>query len=81
VGSSAKVDFYYIRSLHMGSCPKCNLLVSSVIIESVNGSSNSNQWNCISYSCPSCKTVLNVQIDPIALKADVIEGVIKKLRG
>jgi hypothetical protein len=29
-------------------------------------------WNTILYSCPHCQKVLNVQIDPVALKTDII---------
>ena len=40
-------------------------------------------FNGVVYSCPniSCQIVLSVGIDPVALKADTIDGVVKALRG
>lgn len=38
-------------------------------------------WNGVAYSCPQCNAVLSVQIDPVAIKTDTINGVIGKLRG
>ncbi|NEU80686.1 hypothetical protein [Nostoc sp. UIC 10630] len=63
-----------------GKCSKCDTFISYVNIGTITGKVNGKDtWNCISYSCPSCNTILNIQIDPVALKGDTIEGVIKRL--
>ena len=52
-------------------------------IESVTGKENpfgSEGWRCVSYCCPYCNTVLGVQIDPVALKADTINELVAALR-
>jgi hypothetical protein len=40
-------------------------------------------WNAVSYQCPHCHTVLSVEIDPIALKSDIVsevtDGILKML--
>jgi hypothetical protein len=62
-------------------CPKCDTRITRVIAghttaEVPMGSS----WNSIVYECPNCHALLGVQIDPIALKTDIIEELFKKLR-
>jgi hypothetical protein len=36
-------------------------------------------WKAISYQCPHCETVLSVEIDPIAVKADIVAEIAKML--
>ena len=68
--------------INTGRCPKCERLVGSVTIEEVDGKVGfESTWHCISLCCASCHTVLGVQIDPVALKTDTINGVVKELRG
>jgi len=60
----------------MAKCPHCNKLVSKVNLEKVESSALSGtKWNTIIYSCPLCQKVLNVQIDPVALKTDIIASI------
>lgn len=64
-----------------GKCPKCEKILTHVNIEGVDGHVNfRSTWKCVSYVCPYCQTVLGTQIDPLAIKTDVINGVINKLR-
>ncbi len=63
-----------------GKCPKCEKVLtyatfSTPDIKELGGSS----WKGISINCPYCYTVLSMAIDPIALKADIINGVKKAL--
>lgn len=44
------------------------------------GSLGMMRWNCVTYNCPLCFTVLSVGIDPVALKSDTITGVVEALR-
>ena len=64
----------------MGLCPKCSTPVTHVNITEVGASSfTGKQWRGISYDCPSCRGILSVQIDPVALKTDTIEGTVARL--
>ena len=29
-------------------------------------------WKCIAFCCPHCNSILSVQIDPIAIKTDIV---------
>jgi phage FluMu protein Com len=67
--------------INTGKCPKCESVVRTAIIEHVEiGEAFHPAWHGISLCCPSCRTVLSVAIDPIAIKADVVEEVVQKLR-
>jgi len=60
----------------MAKCPHCNKSVLSVNLEKVESSALFGpKWNTIIYSCPHCQKVLNVQIDPVALKTDIIAAI------
>jgi len=57
----------------MANCPYCNEPVLRVNLDKVESSALfGTSWNTILYSCPHCQKVLNVQIDPVALKTDII---------
>ena len=59
-----------------GKCPKCGKTVNRVLIDEVKGYIGIKAaWICNSYLCPSCKTVLSVQIDPIAIKTDTVKEI------
>ncbi len=65
----------------MGKCPKCGKLVTWVNTMSADAKAGARTWRGVLYCCPFCSTVLGVQIDPVALKADIVDEVVKKLRG
>jgi len=68
--------------INSGKCPKCESTIRKVKIEDVDVYVGmQNAWRGISYICHSCNSVLSVQIDPVALKADIIQGVFNKIRG
>ena len=57
----------------MANCPKCDKHFTQATIEPIKASVPFGiQWNCISFNCPFCKTSLGMQIDPIAIKTDLI---------
>jgi hypothetical protein len=63
-------------------CPHCKGFVTSVHIEEVEGTVNLQpRWRCLTYSCCLCATVLGVQIDPVALRTETVEGVIQRIQG
>lgn len=61
-------------------CPKCEKLTSSFNIKAVSLKSGRTSYHGVAYSCPYCFSAVGVEMDPIALKADVLDGV-KKLLG
>lgn len=64
-----------------GKCPKCEHLVTKAVIHGLDaGVPFGPTWKGISLNCPSCNTVLSIQIDPIAIKADIIAGLLKALK-
>lgn len=68
--------------INAGKCPKCERTITNVKIETVSVSVGfTPEWEGISYVCPFCSAILSVQIDPIALKTDIIDGVVKELKG
>lgn len=66
--------------INTGKCPGCGNTVTSVNVEDVDVAVGLQpQWRGVSYVCPHCRIVLGVEIDPIALKSDIVSGVAKKL--
>ena len=68
----------------LSKCPKCEQHISSYDIKDIEGNVNKvPTWRSVAYVCPfeECQTILSVAIDPIALKSDIIEEVVKKLKG
>ena len=64
--------------MNTGKCPKCENILTSVKIESMNISiSFAPAWNGVSYVCPRCSAILGVSMDPIALKADIVSEVLE----
>ena len=60
----------------MAKCPHCNKPVLRVNLDEVESSVVfGTSWRTILYSCPLCQKVLNVQIDPVALKSDIIAAI------
>jgi hypothetical protein len=64
----------------MSKCPKCEKNLPSIKMDSLPGNLGFSSWDCITYSCPFCFTVLSVGIDPVILKTDTIDGVIEALK-
>jgi hypothetical protein len=57
-----------------GQCPKCNVPISSVTLERITIKGKETNWKGVSYLCPSCNCVLSVSIDPVALKAEILQA-------
>lgn len=64
-----------------GKCPSCTKTVHELTIDSVPASVGYGhpKWNAVTYCCPHCKVVLGAGIDPVALKTDTIDGILKGL--
>ncbi|WP_313226256.1 hypothetical protein [Stutzerimonas chloritidismutans] len=68
--------------INTGKCPKCEKILQNAHIEPIELKQGFNQatWNGAAISCPWCKTILSASIDPLAIKADIVNE-IKKLLG
>lgn len=57
-----------------GKCPKCEKILNNVRIALVDCKEGlaGRSWRGVSYACPFCNTILSVQIDPIAIKTDIV---------
>ncbi len=69
----------------MNKCPHCKKSFSTAVIGEVKVSAPMGRktFNAVSYNCPNfgCGLSLGVEIDPIALKHDIVQEVIAGLRG
>lgn len=64
-----------------GKCPGCGKAILRATLHPIDISQPfGSTWKGVTYNCTSCSTVLSVAIDPFALKNDIINGVVKKLR-
>jgi transposase-like protein len=64
----------------MGKCPKCEQKLTRVHVENVALEAGSSSWHGVSYCCPYCHAVLSVELDPVALKADIVKQLLDALR-
>jgi hypothetical protein len=62
-----------------GKCPSCGKLVLSLRGSGVDVAFPDRGWKAVTYSCPSCNTILGCQIDPIAVMNDTKDMVIQTL--
>jgi hypothetical protein len=64
-----------------GKCPACSATVNRLHLDTVDASAGFNQrtWHAVTYCCPYCKVVLGAGIDPIALKTDTVNEILKAL--
>jgi hypothetical protein len=68
--------------LHMnsGNCPKCAQLLTNVKVERIDVSEGlTKRWKGVSFVCPYCYAILSVGLDPVALTADLVDEILKKL--
>jgi hypothetical protein len=63
-----------------GKCPYCGKYIKSLRIDGLKASAPlSMTWKAITYNCPLCNMILGCQIDPIAIKTDIINELEKRL--
>ncbi|GGF24461.1 hypothetical protein GCM10011321_14800 [Youhaiella tibetensis] len=68
--------------LNTGKCPKCGTRLTNVTIEQIDLKEGfSTVWTGASYVCPSCSTILAVEVDPTALRNAIVADLKKVLRG
>ena len=66
-----------------GKCPSCQSLVTSLRGNGLEVSFSGGSFKAVTYNCPFCNSILGCQIDPIALRTDIVnlttEAVLKAL--
>lgn len=60
-----------------GRCSKCGKLVSDFVGEATKTFVGELTLRTIMYKCPECHTILGVEMDPVALKSDIVTAVIR----
>ena len=66
--------------LHTGKCPSCSKMVTHLEIQPVEIRQGFNvTYHGVSYQCPFCKAILGAGVDPLALKTDTINGILRGL--
>jgi hypothetical protein len=60
--------------MNIGKCPKCDATIFRVTVESVEVQGAGTSYRGVSYVCPSCDCVLSIQLDPLAVKADLLKA-------
>ncbi len=67
-----------------GLCPKCQQPVGSLRGDALEVTFISESYKAATYSCPACNTIISAEIDPIALRSDIVnlttDAVIERLR-
>lgn len=65
----------------IGKCPKCEKTVHALNLTEVDASVfMGTKWRTVTYNCPHCNTILGCQIDPIAIKTDTVNEIMKRLK-
>jgi hypothetical protein len=66
----------------IAKCPYCDRTPSSIPYEPVIlGGALQSQYSGVAYRCGSCNKLLNVEVDFLALKSDILAGVQAIVRG
>jgi hypothetical protein len=70
--------------MHAGKCPKCDKQIGYTLVQQVNIKSGplgtGTETLGASFQCPFCRAVLSVGIDPISLKTDIVNEILRELR-
>lgn len=60
----------------MTKCPRCEQDITHINMEEITGKASSQKsWKCIAYTCPQCSTLISVQMNPLTLQTDILNGV------
>jgi hypothetical protein len=67
--------------INTAKCPKCEKVITGVTTEDITMNVTFQpQWKGFTYSCPSCRTILGVEINPLAVKEDIVNALFERLR-
>ena len=66
--------------MNTGTCPKCSKVLTALEVEDITLNVTYNpQWKGFSYCCPYCRTIVGVQLNPLALEVDLVEKIAERL--
>jgi hypothetical protein len=66
--------------IHSGKCPHCETTISYAKGEPIDIKvGKSEAYKGVSYLCPSCRSVLSVSMDPLALNQNLVNRLMKAL--
>ncbi|MCI0426915.1 MAG: hypothetical protein L0Z46_02720 [Nitrospiraceae bacterium] len=64
-----------------GKCPYCDKVLQDVTLEHIMIKKDFEpKWHGASLVCPWCRKILNVSLDPVALKNDLVDEMLKHLK-
>lgn len=63
-----------------GKCPKCDNIVTYLKGHPTDIRAGGSAYNGVQYQCPYCTAILGAEVDPLAIKSDILNGV-KKILG
>jgi hypothetical protein len=74
-------DGLYTLTIMHALCPKCGSSIRQVELNQVEAKSEHGpSLRAITYSCPKCFHLLSVNIDPIAIKSDIVRAITEELK-
>jgi uncharacterized protein with PIN domain len=56
-----------------GKCPKCDTRLTKVKAEPIKLEGSSRSLKGVYYACPSCSSILSVEVDPFALVDEIVK--------
>jgi len=62
-----------------GKCPSCGNIVMKLNGDAVDASFGTQSYKATTYNCPMCNVVLGCQIDPLAVRNDIVAQVVDEL--
>lgn len=65
----------------MPKCPKCDQSITRVKIDAIEvEGGRSDVWPGSAFSCPHCSAVLSVGFDHVAVRAELVQDIVRALR-
>lgn len=57
-------------------CPKCGKPITELKLDAIKASldEQNRKFPAVTFSCPSCRSVLGAQIDPVAVMSGTVKG-------
>lgn len=61
-------------------CGHCDTTISYLKATVTKTRNGSNTWRAVAHCCPSCGAVLGAEVDPLAVRAEVVSGVVMEIK-
>jgi predicted RNA-binding Zn-ribbon protein involved in translation (DUF1610 family) len=80
--ASTSKEFALNQEESMNKCPKCEHSIARFAMAQVKAQKPgaSTLWNCLSYNCPHCGTVISVEMDPTIIRDEILDDIKALLR-